>query len=71
MGSFLESTDIYVKFTILTKYTEESSTVRPINNLIMSISSTTLWLHEHPTSIKTTIEFFDELLTRGDCLLEV
>ena len=28
-------------------------------------------LHEHPTSIKTTIEFIDELLTHGDCLSEV
>jgi hypothetical protein len=57
-----------VKFTILTNYTEVSSTLQPIltiwpGHLMPHLTFTLFLLQEHPTSIKTTIEFFDELLT--------
>jgi hypothetical protein len=38
----------------------------------MSYLTLTLFLLPvHPTSVKNTIEFFDELLARRDCFLEV
>ncbi len=46
-----------------------------INNLAWSFLSYLTFalylLHKYPTSIKTTIEFFDELLTHRDYFLEV
>jgi hypothetical protein len=35
------------------------------------LTLTLFLLHVHPPSIKSTIEFFDELLARRDCFLEV
>ena len=35
------------------------------------LTLTLFLLQVHPTSIKSTIEFFDELFARRDCFLEV